>query len=59
MKICAIAMLAFMTACATLSGQYTGDEYYYTKDGENWSCREPKPYLGGYCRPEKDWGVAP
>lgn len=51
----ALTLAALAAGCVTF-GRYTGDEYYYTKDdGVLWSCREPKPYAGGNCRPESDW----
>lgn len=53
--LAALLMLAaLMAGCAT-AGRYTGDEYYFTQDGVNWSCREPAPFKGGNCKPVSQW----
>jgi hypothetical protein len=47
---------AVLTAGCTVAGRsYTGDEFYYTQDGINYTCREPKPYRGGNCRRADQW----
>jgi hypothetical protein len=54
--ILALVFAASLVACAGGSGKfYTGQEYYYTVNGINWSCREPKAYKGGNCKPESEW----
>lgn len=50
----ALACALALSACSTI-GRYTGDEFYYAENGVHWSCREPKPYRGGNCRPEAAW----
>ena len=47
-------VLASLASCAGGS-KYTGDEYYYKENGVNWSCREPKAFKGGNCKPEREW----
>jgi len=44
-----------LSSCSTIAGIYTGNEYYYTENGARWSCREPRPYKGGTCKPEREW----
>ena len=46
--------LLALAACTT-TGHYTGNEFYYTVAGVHWSCREPKAYRGGNCKPESEW----
>ena len=54
LALVALALLISITGCAGL--RYTGSEFYYTTpDGVHWSCREPKPFKGGNCRPEALW----
>jgi hypothetical protein len=50
-----IAALA-LSACVSM-GRYTGDEYYFTKDSQRYSCREPQPYPGGNCKLESQWAT--
>lgn len=50
-----IVMAALLLSSCASMGQYTGDEYYYTENGVRWSCREPKAYKGGNCKPEAQW----
>jgi len=49
-----MAILVTLASCAN-GNIYTGDEYYYKNNGINWSCREPKAFKGGNCKPEKEW----
>lgn len=50
------ALLAALALAACVStGCYTGDEFYYSQAGVDWSCRAPAPYEGGNCRPEASW----
>lgn len=45
-----------LASCGTSGfGRYTGDEYYFTQNGVRYSCREPKAYPGGNCKPESQW----
>lgn len=52
LKATALAAALLMAGCAHV---YTGDEYYYDRDGQHYSCREPAPYLGGNCRLLEEW----
>lgn len=47
-------LVVVLTSCVT-GVRYTGDEFYYTREGVEYSCREPKPYLGGNCKGITDW----
>lgn len=55
LKIIPLVAVLFVIVSCVSTGKYTGSEYYYTVDGVNWSCREPKPYKGGNCKPFNDW----
>lgn len=51
-----ITMVWGVMVLAACSARYVGTEYYYTDaSGIDWSCREPRPYKGGFCAPVAAW----
>lgn len=50
-----LVFTVIIVSSCTTTGRYTGDEYYYTEDGIEYSCREPKAYKGGNCKKITEW----
>ncbi len=56
-SIILIFIVILMGAGCANRTKYTGQEFYYKENGVYWSCREPRAYRGGNCKPESDWAT--